>query len=179
MVNTQKKSQVDLLNTLLKKNSNFLLVKVDKTTHQSLEGLRKELRKNNSYLQVIKNTLFQKAINLTTDKPLFKELRKKFFPIKEPSALITFENDWGAGLKSLYGYIQKEKTLTFKLGLLDNSLYNNEEVEKIAKLPAREELVGKIIGSLKSPMSKFVYALKFNSNKLVYILQAKSKEVKS
>ena len=175
MVNTQKKFQIDSLNSLLKEKSNFLLVKIDKATHQSLESLRKELRKNDSSLKVIKNTLFQKSVNLTSDKPLLKELRKKFFPIKEPSALVTFEKDWNGGLKSIYDFIKKEKTLSFKLGLLDNSLYGVEEMEKIAQVPSREELVGKIIGSFKSPMSKFVYAMKFNSNKLVYILQAKSK----
>jgi len=44
----------------------------------------------------------------------------------------------------------------------------------MAELPSKEELLGKIIGSMKSPMSKFVYALKFNTNKLVYILKQKS-----
>ena len=63
--------------------------------------------------------------------------------------------------------------------MLDKNLYNSEKVVQIAQLPSREELLGKIIGSMKSPMSKFVYALKYNTNKFVYILNAKSKEVKS
>ncbi len=177
--NTQKKSQVDSLKTLLKDKSNFLLVKIDKTTHQNLESLRRELKKTNTTFKVIKNTLFQKALNISADKkPLFKELRKKFFPLREPSALITLDKDWSAGLKAFYSFIQKEKTLSFKFALLDENLYTDEETGKIAKLPGRGELVGKIIGSLKSPTTKFVYSLKFNINKLVYIFQQKAKEVK-
>jgi len=52
-------------------------------------------------------------------------------------------------------------------------------LEKIAQLPGKNELITNIISSLKSPVSKFVYALKFNTNKFVYILQEKTKEVKS
>ncbi len=176
MASIQKKSQVDLINNLLKDKTNFLLIRIDKTTHQSLETLRKELKKTDSTFKVIKNTLFQKALNLSTkNKPLFKELRKKFFPLKYPSALITFGKDWSGGVKALYNFIQKEKSLSFKLALLDDTLYTDEETGKIAQLPGRDELIAKIISGLKSPASKFVYSLKFNMNKFVYVLKAKGK----
>jgi len=175
MVTTQKKFQVAELNKILKENPNFLLVKLEKTTHQSLESLRKQLRKNDSSLKVIKNTLFQKAVNLISDKPLFADLKKKFFPMKEPSALVTFKKNWSDPLKTIFQFINKEKTLSFKFALLDSALYKNEEIEKIAQLPGRNELMAKIISSIKSPMSKFVYSLKFNTNKFVYILKTKSK----
>lgn len=175
MVNQQKKSQVNKISNLLKEKSNFLLVKVDKATHQSLENLRKQLRKNNSSLKVIKNTLFEKAINIFFNNQLFSDLKKKFFPLKYPSALITFDNNWDEALKTIFEFIEKEKTLAFKFGLLDNSLYSTEELERIARLPSRNELMAKIIASLKSPANKLVYSLKFNMNKIVYILKEKSR----
>ena len=97
--------------------------------------------------------------------------------MKETSAIITFDNDWSTGIKLFNEFIQKEKTLSYKFSLLDSSLYDETQTEKIAKLPSRGELVAKLIWSIKSPMSKFVYALKFNTNKFVYILQTKSKGV--
>ena len=97
--------------------------------------------------------------------------------MKEPSAVITFSKSWDKGLKAFYQFSKKEKTLGFKLGLVDNQIYSAEEIGRIAGLPSREELLGKIIGSMKSPMSKFIYALKYNTNKFVYILNAKSKGV--
>jgi len=180
MVSTKKKSQVETLSNILKDKSNFLLVKIDKTTHQNLESLRRELRKVNSSFKVIKNSLFEKALNRVPDKKtLFKDFRKKFFPLREPSALITLDENWDKGLKAFYEFIKKEKTLSFKLALLDNTFYNNEETEKIAKLPSKGESIAMVIASLKSPLSKFVYSIKYNTNKLVYMLQTKSKEVKS
>ena len=58
MVNISKKNQVDSIFQLIEKNPNLLLVKIGKTTHQSLETLRRELRKSDSKIKVIKNTLF-------------------------------------------------------------------------------------------------------------------------
>ncbi|MBI5122883.1 50S ribosomal protein L10 [Candidatus Roizmanbacteria bacterium] len=178
MVSQLKKNQVGSILQLLEKNPNFLLVKMGKTTHQSLESLRRELRKTDSQIKVIKNTLFEKSINkIALKKTIFNDLKKQFFPLKETSALVTLSDRWHEGLKVLYLFSKKDSSLNFKLALLDNSIYNEEKALQIAQLPSREELLGKIIGSMKSPMSKFVYALKYNTNKFVYILKAKSKEV--
>ena len=178
MVNQNKKNQVESLSESLQKNPNFILIKIEKTSHKNLEALRRELRKNDSAIKVIKNTFFEKAINkLSTSNKTLADLRKKFFPLKEPSAIVSFGTSWDKGLKAYYLFSKKEKTLSFKLGLVDDQVYSAQEIGQIADLPSREELLGKIIGSMKSPMSKFVYALKYNTNKFVYILKAKSKGV--
>jgi len=180
MVNDNKKNQVDSIFQLVDKNPNILLVKIGKTTHQSLETLRKELRKSDSKIKVIKNTLFEKSVNkIALKNKIFQDLKKEFFPIKETTALVTLGANWSEGLKTLYLFSKKDTTISFKMSLLDNSLYDTSKTITIAQLPSKEELMGKIIGSMKSSMSKFVYALKYNTNKFVYILNAKSKEVKS
>lgn len=176
MVNNLKKNQVDSILQLIEKNPNILLVKIGKTTHQSLETLRKELRKSNSRIKVIKNTLFEKSVNkIALKNKLFKELKKQFLPLKETAALVTLSDRWSEGLKALYLFTKKDSTLSFKLALLDKNLYDAEKSLEIAQLPNREELLGKIIGSMKSPINNFVYALKYNINKFVYILKEKSK----
>ena len=54
MANLNKKNQVKTISTIVEKNQNILLVKIGKTTHQSLETLRRELLKSNSKIKVIK-----------------------------------------------------------------------------------------------------------------------------
>lgn len=177
MVSKQKKTTLESFVNKLQKNSNFVLVKFDKTTHQSLEALRKELKKQASTFSVIKNTLFEKAVNkLSVQNKTFKELKKKFFPLKETSALLSLGMDWNKGLSAFYQFIQKEKTLDFKFGLLDNQTYDTATLLTIAQLPGKDILMGKIVGSMKSPMSKFIYALKYNTSRLVYVLSQKSKQ---
>ena len=96
--------------------------------------------------------------------------------MKETTALVTLSDKWNDGLKALYLFTKKDATVSFKSSLLDKTIYDAEKTVQIAQLPSREELLSKIIGSMKSPMSKFVYALKYNTNKFVCILNAKSKK---
>ncbi len=178
MVSKQKKTAVESFVNKLQNNSNFVLVRFEKTTHQTFETLRKELKKQGSSFSIVKNTLFEKAINrlMLQNKP-FKEVKKKFFPLKDTSALLSLGADWSNGLRAFYAFVQKEKTLDFKFGLLDNQNYDANALTQIAQLPGKDTLMAKIIGSMKSPMAKLVYALKYNTQKFVYILGTKSKSL--
>jgi len=177
MANQKKHNQVSLLIDILNQRKNFILISFYKTKHQSFENLRKELKKNNALIQVLKNTLFEKAVNKQSQKEkLFLEFRKKFFPLKNTTAFLYFKNDWEKGIKSVYDFIQKEKTVEFKSGIVDNCIYESVDLIKIAQLPGRNDLIAKILGGMKNPMNKFTYALKFNTQKLVYILSEKSKK---
>jgi large subunit ribosomal protein L10 len=178
MTNQIKKNQVAAFIELLNQSKNFVLLTFNKTKHQSLENLRKELKKNDSFIQVLKNTLFEKAINKKSQKQkIFSDFRKKFFPLKNTTALLYFKNDWNNGLKSIYDFIQKEKTVEFKSGIIDSEIYESANILKIAQLPGRNELIAKIFGEMKNPMIKFIYSMKYNTQKLIYVLKEKSKEV--
>lgn len=177
MASQKKIAQVESLAKIVDKNKNFILLKHTKTTHKNLEELRKNLKKNKSYLDVIKNTLFEKTINkLSAKDKLLLDLRKKFFPIREPSAIMYFDSDWSGGLNSLHKFIQKDKTVSFKFGLLDGQLYDQPTMERIAELPSKDQLIAKIIGSFKSPAQRLVYSMKFNLTKFAIILNQKSKK---
>lgn len=176
MPNQKKINQLKLISDTISKKPNFILIKFQKTTHQAFESLRKDLKKTKTNLKVIKNTLFEKAINFLSQKNIaLRQIKKNFFPLKEPSALITFDNDWSQGLKSVFDFINKNKTVSFKFGIIDNSAYSSDDLERIANLPGKNELLGKIIFSAKSPSQRLIYGLKYNISRLVYILKEKSK----
>ncbi len=176
MANQKKQLRVQTILELLKINPNFVLVKFEKTPHRTLEELRKELKKNQSHLKVVKNTLFEKAINkLSKTFNVLAELRKKSFPLKENSALITFKSDYIGPLSVFYKFAQNEKNLSFKLGFLDNQIYLNQDLLKIAQLPPKDQLIAKIVQSIKTPLTRFIYSIKFSQNKFVYILKERLK----
>ncbi len=177
MVSTQKQSLVANLQKLLEDHQSFALISFGKTTHQSLEKLRHELKKENSHIKIVKNSLFEKTINILGLKnKQFKDLKKQFFPITGDSALLTFGTDWSRGLKAFYTFSQNEKNLQFKLALIDATIYGAADAEKIAKLPGRNELVAGLLGSMKNPVTKTIYAMKNSMQKFVYILAEKSKK---
>lgn len=180
MVHSLKKEAVQSLSDLIEKNSNIAFVSFKKTTHQALETLRKDLKKSKAKMKVMKNSLLEKAIGKLVDKnKLFADLKKTYFPLKDSTAILLLSDDWGAGVKAFYQFSEKDKTLSFKLALLDHVLYSQEETKRIATLPSREELIAKIIGQTKSPLTKLTYVMKFHMQKITYILSEKSKQVAS
>lgn len=177
MIAQNKKLQRDSLVDFITKNINFALVRFEKTSHTSMEVLRRELKKSGGQFKVIKNSILVKTLNhLAINDKKLKEFKTKALPVKENTGIIGLGSDWSKSLSSFYNHAQKEKTLSFKIGILDSEIYLGELLTKIAKLPGREVLYAKIIGSLKSPITKLTYALKFNQSKLVYILKTKAKQ---
>lgn len=149
------------------------MVKYLGVSHQRLEELRKELKKSRSRFQVVKKSLFEKAVNKLSQKhKSFKELQKKVFPLRENTAVLTFEDDFMSGLSAFGKLSQGEEGLQFKFGLLDGKLYLSQEMERLSKLPSQDQLRLQVIASMNAVASKFVQVLKFNSGNFVYILKS-------
>ena len=177
MANTKKTDIVSDISESLKSSANFALIKFEKATHKTLEDLRKQLRKNDTKVNVIKNTLFEKAINkLSEEEKTFTEIRKSLFPIKDRTALIVFHGDWAEGLKSYFDFSKKDESFGFKFGRIDNTVYNGAQLVQLAQLPGKDQLIAKLIGTMKNPMARTTRALSFNAQKLVYVLSQKAKQ---
>jgi len=177
MASPKKIEKAKNLAKILTDKKNFSLIKFTNIPHQKLETLRKQLKEKQAKLTVIKNTLFEKAVeNLTHLNDKFKQIKEKFFPLKENSALLTFDGDWTEALSSFYKFAKEEKTLSFKFGFLDGVVYSKEELIKISQLPSKSQLLAKIIAALKSPSFRLSYALKFPPFRLVTVISELSKK---
>lgn len=172
MANLKKQTEVKALTSLLSENSNFALVKFEKTKHTAMEKLRKELKKNDSKLRVVKNTLLSKALGSIA------QLRGDATDtsLKDNTALLSLGEDYAKGLSAFYKFAKEDKTVGFKFGLLEKKFYQESDLTKIAQLPSRDELIAKLIGSLKSPSTRLVMAMKFNITKLTMVLKERSKQ---
>ena len=49
--------------------------------------------------------------------------------------------------------------MVIKAGILEGKILDNNGVKAIANIPSREVLIAKLLGSLKAPVSNFVYML--------------------
>lgn len=175
MANQKKTAQVESFSNLLQKNPHFLVIEYKKTSHIALEGLRKKLRGANASFKILKNTLFEKTVEQMSEKDAaLTKIKESGFPLKGPSAMVGLDGDWSEGLKAYYEHAKKDETLAFKFGYIDQNVYQSAELEKIAKLPAKAELMAKVIGGLKTPMIKTVFAMKFNMQRLATVLNAKA-----
>ncbi len=177
MASTKKLTQLDTIVDFLDKSENFTFVKFGNTKHLALEDLRKQLRKNDSGFKVVKNSILGKALNkLASSKKSLKNLLTSAKEIKDNTAVVKLGADWSKGLGTITAFSEKEQAVQFRFGLLDGNVYNSTDLVKISKLPPRLELMAKVIGGMKNPMSSFTYAIKYNMQKIVYILDQKSKQ---
>ena len=116
------------------------------------DAMRKKLREANVDYTVYKNTLIKRAIEGTDYAPLAEVL-------DGPSAVAISTEDATAPARTLNGIIKEYKKMEFKAGVVEGTYYDKAGIEQIADIPSRDVLIAKFMGSIQSPVSKFVRTL--------------------
>ena len=114
--------------------------------------LRNQLRKAGVEYAVLKNTMINLAI-----KDLNLDDMKAH--LEGPTAVAFGYEDAVAPAKVLSEFIKKSKKMSIKCGVCDGAFIDEAGVQALANTPSREVLIAKIMGSMMSSVSKFVYAL--------------------
>ncbi|HZK37957.1 MAG TPA: 50S ribosomal protein L10 [Clostridia bacterium] len=114
---------------------------------------RRQCRAQNLEYKVYKNTLTKMAAKNAGMDELVEEL-------VGPNAILFSYEDPIAAAKVANDFAKTHKNLELKVGFVEGVFYNEERLKEFALIPSREELIAKLLGSLKAPMSNFVYLLK-------------------
>lgn len=61
--------------------------------------------------------------------------------------------------KILNDFSEKSGKISLKVGIVEKEFYDNEKIKKLAKIPSKEVLISKLLGSIKAPLSNFAYVL--------------------
>jgi large subunit ribosomal protein L10 len=122
------------------------------TTVAEADAMRKALREADVDYTVYKNTLMKRAIEGTEFEGLADCL-------KGPSAIAISKDDATAPARVLKKSIKDFNKMEFKAGVVEGTFYDKDGIEQIASIPSREELLAKFLGSIQSPVGKFVRTL--------------------
>lgn len=147
-----KESVVEEIKEKLAKAQSAVVIDYMGINVAEANAMRKKLREANVDYVVYKNTLFDIAIKDTDFEPLASVL-------KGPSAFAFGYEDAVAPARVLNGVMKDLKKMSFKGGIVEGEFYDSENIKEIALLPSREELIAKFMGSIQSPVSKFVRTL--------------------
>ena len=110
--------------------------------------LRKTLRDAGIQYKVYKNTFIRFAIKGTANEALD--------PLLEgPTALAVCKNDATAASRELVNFAKKHAKLEIKGGVVEGTLYDAKGMATISSIPSREVLLGRLLGSWKSPVTNF------------------------
>ena len=114
--------------------------------------LRKQLREAGISYKVYKNTLIKRAAEGTAFAALDADL-------EGPTALAVSKTDATAPARVLAKFAKTANQLELKAGVVEGTYYDQKGIQVIATIPSREELLGKLLGSIQSPISNFARVL--------------------
>ena len=174
MKREEKAQAISEFNETIGKATNAFLIDFIGITVPQVTELRKQVRETGSEYIVVKNTL---ALIAVKDSPL-KTLEKQFTGM---TAVAYNTTDAVALAKALTKFAKDVPTVQFKGAMLNGQIVPASEIQNIANLASREELVSKLLFILQSPIRGLVTVLNANIRNLAVVLAqiAKQKETAS
>jgi large subunit ribosomal protein L10 len=163
-MNRDEKAQVvsDLTEQMAKASNAFIIDFKGITVPQVTE-LRRQIRETKSEYLVVKNTL---ALIALKDSPIIG--LSQYF--SGPTAVAFNDSDPVALAKTLTKFAKDVPTMSFKGALLDGQVVPANQIDTIAALPSRAELVSKLLYLLQSPVRGLVTVLSANIRNLAVVL---------
>ncbi len=114
--------------------------------------LRRQLREAGVVYKVYKNTLMKRAFEGTDLAGLESYL-------EGPSAIAISKDDATAPARIICKFAKEAEALEVKAGVVDGVVYDAKQVDALSKIPSREELLSKFLGSIQSPITNFARVL--------------------
>ena len=114
--------------------------------------LRKQMREAGVIYKVCKNTMMKRAFEGTEFAGLEEYL-------EGPSALVVSKDDATAPARIICKFAKTAEALEVKAGVVEGNVYDAAGINELSKVPSREELLSKLLGSLQSPITNLARVL--------------------
>ena len=160
-----KKALVAEVNEVAKRALSAVAAENKGLTAGKFDDLRKKARANGIYLHVVKNTLARKALKGTAFECLDTAL-------VGPLVLGFSLEDPGAVGRVIKDFAKENDKLVVKAVSIGGQLYSAKDIDRLAKLPTREQALSLLLGAMKAPIGKFVTTLHAVPSKFVRTVKA-------
>ncbi len=127
--------------------------------------LRSKLREAGVQIEVVKNTILSLA-----SKGTDAELLDDFY--KGPSAIVTSSDDPVSPAKILVDFAKDNEKMEIKAATLSGQVLNLKQIEQLAKMPSKEELLTKLVYTLNAVPTSLVNVLSGVPRSFVNVLNA-------
>ena len=160
--------EVIVSDILAKVNASPFLLVVDYTgmTVAQFADLRASLAESKAEVHVVKNSFVKKAVSDAGLPDIAESLVGQ-------TAMVTGETDICGAAKALKDFKEKTEKGAAKVGILDGKILDESQVDALASLPSREELLSKLLATFQAPASQLVRTLNEPGASLARVLAAK------
>jgi large subunit ribosomal protein L10 len=161
-----KRQAVAELAELLRSSSAMAVVDYRGLKVSDMQSVRRTLRDSGVQLTIAKNRL----LKIAADEADRTELKES---LTGPTALATIDGDEAAMAKALSDALRPySRVVTVRGGMLGGQAIDAGQLTRLATLPSRDVLLGKIAGGMAAPMTSMAAVLAANLRNLVGVLSA-------
>ncbi len=161
----QKKKIISDLKDKIGKQKSIVFVDFSKVNSKDIFTLRRKLKTAGCALKVAKKTLL--GIAFGKDNDIWEKAKEN---IPGQLAVVFGIKDEIAPAKITEQFTKESENIKILGGIFESRFINKAEVIVLSKIPSREELLAKLVGSIFSPVSGLVNVLQRNIKGLVYVL---------
>ena len=171
MTREEKSQVIEELTAQLADNSNIYLADISGLNATSTSELRRACFKANVTLSVVKNTLFEKAMDASVKD--FGDLSS----VLKGNTSVMYSETGNAPAKVIKAFRKKSDKPLLKGAFIEEAIYlGDDQLDALVEIKSREELIGDIISLLQSPAKNVVSALQSGGGKLSGILKTLSEK---
>ena len=166
MKKEDKSIVIDQIKEVISSYSHFYLTVTQGMIAEQVIELRRECFKNDIKMLVVKNKLMIKALeSLEGDfSPLYDSLKA--------NTAVLFSNVGNAPAKLIKDFNKKNMKPVLKAAYVEESFYIGEnQIEALATIKSKNELIGEVIGLLQSPAKNVISALQSGGNTIHGVLK--------
>lgn len=164
---TRERKQEDLnaLTEELGNSKSAMIVGFNKLTVNKDQEFRNQLREAGAKYQVVKNTIARLAVKGTP----YEDASEYF---KGVTGIVWTENDPVVLSKTISKFIKDNADIyTLKAGIVDGRVVNQKQVEAIASLPSKEELISKLLFVLNAQAQRIVTVINAVPRNLAVVIK--------
>lgn len=138
---------------------------------KAMTRLRRSLKDSGAEFFVVKNRLAKMVFTGADDLPDIRD------SLVGPTGFVFGYEDVVGAAKALSDFARDNgKKPVFKLGVMDRQVLQPEQIERMATLPSRDQLLAQLAGALEAPMAEFASALEGKVQEMAGLLEALREE---
>lgn len=151
----QKEELIKELADKLKRQKSLVFTDFSGLGVSDIQDLRRKLKEVDAEYKITKKTLIKLALEKAKkeiDVAQFRGQIALVFGYKDPITLF----------KVISEFSKAKENLKISGGLMENKFLTKEEIEELAELPSKEELLARIVGGIRAPISGFINVVQGN-----------------
>lgn len=166
MTKEEKVAVIREITELLQSTNVVYVADIEGLNAGASSDFRRQAFKNNIKVKMVKNTLLRKAMESIEDRDY-----SEMFDTFKGNTVIMLSETGNAPAKMVKELRKKSEKPVIKSAWVDSAVYIGDQVDELAAIKSKQELLGELIGLLQSPIKNVMSQLQSGANTITSVLK--------